>query len=148
MYGKGSWGGSVDPFILVKIEKPDNLANPDAIASLVIFEWHDETLIGMAQDGSKNVQLKSTYRVRKTLSLTKARNSCSAFQTISRQAFATRPRLDSSLSIRTRAPCPKPLSSHAPSISMTQSRSIILSPRPVTIVFQLIISQTTHITEQ
>ena len=67
MYGKGSWGGSVDPFILVKIEKPDNLANPDAITSLVIFEWHDETLIGMTQDGSKNVRPKPTTHKRRLI---------------------------------------------------------------------------------
>ena len=47
MYSKGSWGGSVDPFILTKIEKPANLANKDALASFVIFEWRDEPLIGV-----------------------------------------------------------------------------------------------------
>ena len=45
MYSRKSWGGSVDPYILVKFMKP---AEPEkASVSLVIFEWKDEDLIGV-----------------------------------------------------------------------------------------------------
>ena len=57
MYSKGSWGGSVDPFILTKIEKPEGLANEDALASVVIFEWRDEDLIGVTKPGTDTVFL-------------------------------------------------------------------------------------------
>lgn len=45
MYGRKSWGGNVDPFILVKFAKAENQEG-DPLASLVIFEWKDEELIG------------------------------------------------------------------------------------------------------
>ena len=45
MYSKQSWGGDVDPFILVKVDKVE-AAEEDPLMSLVIFEWHDEDLIG------------------------------------------------------------------------------------------------------
>jgi hypothetical protein len=45
MYSRKSWGGSVDPYILVKFMKP---AEPtEATVSLVIFEWKDEELVGV-----------------------------------------------------------------------------------------------------
>lgn len=47
MYSKKSWGGSVDPFILVKFLGDRSEDNSDPLASLVIFEWQDEELIGM-----------------------------------------------------------------------------------------------------
>ncbi|EME47378.1 hypothetical protein DOTSEDRAFT_69345 [Dothistroma septosporum NZE10] len=47
MYSKKSWGGEVDPFILVKFVKPDNIPDgQDPIVSLVVFEWQDRPLIG------------------------------------------------------------------------------------------------------
>lgn len=46
MYSKASWGGSVDPHILVKFkQQPD--AEGDPIASLVMFEWKDFDLVGV-----------------------------------------------------------------------------------------------------
>lgn len=45
MYSRKAWGGSVDPFILVKFSKA-NAQTSDPLASLVIFEWTDEELIG------------------------------------------------------------------------------------------------------
>lgn len=45
MYSRKAWGGSVDPFILVKFSKA-NAQSSDPLASLVIFEWNDEELIG------------------------------------------------------------------------------------------------------
>jgi len=44
MYGRKSWGGNVDPFILVKLMKP--VDPKEATVSLLIFEWNDEELIG------------------------------------------------------------------------------------------------------
>lgn len=51
MYSRSAWGGSVDPFILVKFSKADGAQN-DPLASLVIFEWKDENLIGEYRDGA------------------------------------------------------------------------------------------------
>lgn len=45
MYSKKSWGGSVDPYIMVKF-LADKSDAEDPLASLIIFEWEDEDLIG------------------------------------------------------------------------------------------------------
>ncbi|KAK4505660.1 hypothetical protein PRZ48_003625 [Zasmidium cellare] len=51
MYSRKSWGGEIDPFILVKFVKPNDLPeNEDPIVSLVIFEWRDRPLIGNEDD--------------------------------------------------------------------------------------------------
>jgi len=48
MYSRKAWGGSVDPFILLKFEKSKTIPDgEDPIVSLVIFEWQDHNLIGM-----------------------------------------------------------------------------------------------------
>ncbi|KAJ5893464.1 hypothetical protein N7495_005155 [Penicillium taxi] len=57
MYSRKSWGGSVDPFILVKFTKT-NAEEGTPLASLVIFEWSDEELIGEYR--SDNAELKET----------------------------------------------------------------------------------------
>ncbi|EKG15660.1 Transmembrane receptor eukaryota [Macrophomina phaseolina MS6] len=52
MYSKKSWGGSVDPFILVKFLK-DKIAEEkgeDPVVSLLIFEWQDKQLLGKPAD--------------------------------------------------------------------------------------------------
>ncbi|KAF2138716.1 uncharacterized protein K452DRAFT_290370 [Aplosporella prunicola CBS 121167] len=52
MYSKKSWGGQVDPFILVKFVK-DNIAiekGEKPIVSLLIFEWEDRDLLGKPHD--------------------------------------------------------------------------------------------------
>ena len=46
MYSKKAWGGQVAPYILPKFIKHEGEGDPDPIASLVIFEWKDEKLIG------------------------------------------------------------------------------------------------------
>lgn len=54
MYSRKSWGGSVDPFILLKFQKPTNIPEgEDPMVSLVIFEWRDHDLIGkpVTEDG-------------------------------------------------------------------------------------------------
>ncbi|KAI9713106.1 MAG: hypothetical protein M1820_001091 [Bogoriella megaspora] len=56
MYGKKSWGGSTDPFILATLVKPEE--STDAIVSLVIYEWGDENLIGKPLDPNNADQRK------------------------------------------------------------------------------------------
>ena len=46
MYSQKDWGGSVEPYILVRFDKAATESNPDPIVSLVIFEWRDEEYIG------------------------------------------------------------------------------------------------------
>jgi len=43
MYSKSSWGGAVDPFILVTFLKQDE---GDALVSMVIYEYRDKGYIG------------------------------------------------------------------------------------------------------
>jgi hypothetical protein len=47
MYSKSSWGGPVDPFILVKFLNASDAGVKDPTASLVIFEWKDRNLVGI-----------------------------------------------------------------------------------------------------
>jgi hypothetical protein len=48
MYSKKSWGGKVDPYILVKFLKngEKNKGMEDPTVSVVIFEWQDSNLLG------------------------------------------------------------------------------------------------------
>ncbi|KAH7127699.1 lung seven transmembrane receptor-domain-containing protein [Dactylonectria macrodidyma] len=46
MYSRSSWGGPVDPFILVKFLN-STAKGKDPITSLVIFEWKDRNLVGI-----------------------------------------------------------------------------------------------------
>ncbi|KAJ5413003.1 hypothetical protein N7501_005719 [Penicillium viridicatum] len=57
MYSHKAWGGDVDPFILVKFTKSE-AQESDPLASLVIFEWSDEGLIG--QYRSEDAEVKET----------------------------------------------------------------------------------------
>lgn len=55
MYSKKSWGGNVEPFILVKFLKADqNDESPDPIVSIVIWEWKDSNLIGKPPDAPQD----------------------------------------------------------------------------------------------
>lgn len=47
MYSRKGWGGSVDPFILVKFMNKDTNTDPKPVVSMVIFEWTDVDLIGV-----------------------------------------------------------------------------------------------------
>ncbi|KAJ5098509.1 hypothetical protein N7532_005510 [Penicillium argentinense] len=55
MYSRKAWGGNVDPFILVKFSKAQNTEG-DPLASLVIFEWNDEELIGDYRSNDADVK--------------------------------------------------------------------------------------------
>jgi hypothetical protein len=52
MYSKKSWGGQVEPFILVKfINDPEkNKDVGDATVGVVVWEWKDSNLLGKPTD--------------------------------------------------------------------------------------------------
>lgn len=60
MYSRKSWGGAVDPFILVKFMNQPDIGDADPLASIVIFEWQDEDLIGILPDDAKSYRDKET----------------------------------------------------------------------------------------
>ena len=60
MYSRKSWGGSVDPFILIKFIKAPEKTEGDPLASMIIFEWKDEHLIGRSPEGTVCAALDST----------------------------------------------------------------------------------------
>jgi hypothetical protein len=51
MYSKSSWGGPVDPFILVKFTDVGKDQGDDPVVSLLIFDWMDEDYIGVVPEG-------------------------------------------------------------------------------------------------
>lgn len=54
MYSKSSWGGPVDPFILVKFtDVGKDMGGDDPIVSLLIFDWMDSDYIGVLKPGSE-----------------------------------------------------------------------------------------------
>lgn len=59
MYSKKAWGGSVDPFILVKFLPDRSQDNNDPLASTIIFEWQDEELIGQYAPNSDQFSTKT-----------------------------------------------------------------------------------------
>jgi hypothetical protein len=51
MYSKKSWGGKIDPFILVKFVRNDkNDAIEDPTVGVVVWEWQDAHLLGKPAD--------------------------------------------------------------------------------------------------
>ena len=53
MYSKKSWGGKVDPFIMVKFLKKDKENNngvEDPTVAVVVWEWKDSPLLGKPSD--------------------------------------------------------------------------------------------------
>jgi hypothetical protein len=52
MYSKKSWGGKVEPFILVKFVKngEKNKDIQDPTVGVVIWEWKDSLLLGKPSD--------------------------------------------------------------------------------------------------
>lgn len=62
MYGRNTWGGPVDPFILVKFLNSSKPQGDDPIASLVIFEWKDQSLVGVPDPQTgENVSLTNVF---------------------------------------------------------------------------------------
>lgn len=57
MYSRKTWGGPVDPHILVKFIKNTQMDTSDPIVSMVIFEWEDYDLVGIVPpDDSSRVR--------------------------------------------------------------------------------------------
>ncbi|KAF2665197.1 integral membrane protein [Microthyrium microscopicum] len=54
MYSKESWGGEVDPYILVTFEKQEG---SDKMASLLMYEWKDLNLIGQTDPDHPEMRL-------------------------------------------------------------------------------------------
>ena len=51
MYSKKSWGGAVEPFILVKFVNNDkNKDINDPTVGVIIWEWKDSPLLGKPSD--------------------------------------------------------------------------------------------------
>ena len=47
MYSRKAWGGDTDPFVLTKFINATIKGDEDPVVSFVIFEWHDEDLVGI-----------------------------------------------------------------------------------------------------
>lgn len=79
MYSRKSWGGAVDPFILVKFLKPkEDGPSSDPVVSLVIFEWEDKNLIGKPTDTQDPDEVWTPCRYTKATANPCCRNSTSA----------------------------------------------------------------------
>ncbi|PNY28442.1 Membrane protein PTM1 [Tolypocladium capitatum] len=63
MYSRTTWGGPVDPFILVKFLSSSTPDNNDPIASLLIFEWGDRSLVGVPNPNFSGTQLDICHEV-------------------------------------------------------------------------------------
>ncbi|GAB7328482.1 hypothetical protein MBLNU13_g00451t1 [Cladosporium sp. NU13] len=58
MYSRKAWGGNVDPFILTKFMKPEDIPEgEDPVVSLVVFEWQDKHLIGKPVEDNDRVYI-------------------------------------------------------------------------------------------
>jgi hypothetical protein len=91
MYSRKSWGGSVDPYILVKFMKPPP-EQKAASVSLVIFEWKDEELVGVFPEGAAPgtpVCMTSMFNPWPIANQSHRKN-ISAPKAMSRRSFATR----------------------------------------------------------
>ncbi|KAM4055374.1 lung seven transmembrane receptor domain-containing protein [Hirsutella rhossiliensis] len=58
MYSRTTWGGPVDPFILVKFLNSSIAPDSDPVASLIIFEWRDKDLVGVPDPNFPGMQLE------------------------------------------------------------------------------------------
>ena len=54
MYSKKSWGGNVEPFILVKFLKAEAKEGTDPMVSLLIYEYGDTNLLGKPAEAEVN----------------------------------------------------------------------------------------------
>ncbi|KAK0646677.1 lung seven transmembrane receptor-domain-containing protein [Cercophora newfieldiana] len=56
MYSRGSWGGPVDPFILVKFTDTGKDLGDDPVVSLLMIEWMDLDYVGITPEGGGRKQ--------------------------------------------------------------------------------------------
>lgn len=59
MYSRATWGGPVDPLIMIKFLNSTVPSDVDPIVSLLIFEWQDLDLIGVADPMSPSEVIKT-----------------------------------------------------------------------------------------
>lgn len=51
MYSRKSWGGQIDPFILVRFENETTEGEGSNLVGLIIYEYQDQHLIGKYPPG-------------------------------------------------------------------------------------------------
>lgn len=57
MFSRKGWGGAVDPFILTKFVKPEDIPeDQDPVVSLVMFEWSDRDYVGKLMDDTTSTR--------------------------------------------------------------------------------------------
>ena len=62
MYSRKSWGGNVDPYIMVNFVQPDEKPEgQEQIVSLVIFEWRDRQYVGAPPNPDDPEQVSVQY---------------------------------------------------------------------------------------
>lgn len=66
MYSKKSWGGNVEPFILVKFLKAEAKEGADPTVSLLVYEYDDTKFIGKPSDVPVNNVRASSNLLRRT----------------------------------------------------------------------------------
>lgn len=57
MYSKSSWGGPVDPFILVKFTDVGKDEGDDPVVSLLIFDWMDQDYLNVLPDDDERADI-------------------------------------------------------------------------------------------
>jgi hypothetical protein len=62
MYSRKTWGGPVEPHILVKFLQNTAADDSDPIASMIIFEWSDYDLVGIQPPGDAEVRSPKDLR--------------------------------------------------------------------------------------
>lgn len=135
MYSKTSWGGPVDPFILVKFLNTSNSDVKDPIASLVIFEWKDRNLVGIPDPNTPgNVSARDSLCMLRPL-LTHDSDLASAVTISSSKVTVTRPILANSSCIPMLTRSLRAWSSQRLSTSTMRLQSTMLSRRPDTTAF-------------
>ena len=132
MYSRKSWGGQVDPYILVKFRKNPVEGDGDPLVSLVMFEWNDEDLIGRRREGSNPVRKKKTITTRQHLTIANSmmRRKLSATSRTSKQSFVGRISSDLSLSPSTQLKSRNNPYYHTPYTLKTLMQSNTQSPKP------------------
>lgn len=153
MYSRKSWGGSVDPFILIKFIKAPGTTEGDPLTSMIIFEWKDEHLIGRSPEGTVCTALDSTTNS-DALMLYRTMKRQFAISKMSRKSFASRVNWALSSWLRMHQRSLRTLSSHRQFTLRIHQLSNIQSGRPAstasvhmhipTLITRRLLSSETH----
>jgi hypothetical protein len=95
MYSRKTWGGPVEPHILVKFLPYTGQDETDPIASMIVFEWKDYALVGIQPEDPKapvklfrrTLRLILIYVFRKNGSATRPRRNLDGVMAIRRGNF-------------------------------------------------------------